>query len=252
MKKTALNRRDEIAKSLMQDGQISTQALAREYGVSVETIRKDLLYLQKSGIAKKGYGGAVVCTEWNEQSFGQKSIEHQAEKARIAGRALDFVCDGDIVIQDSGSTVAALARLLLNKKRLTVFTNSLYAAQTLSPADSRVYLLGGAVQPTSNASTGHWALQALGEIRANTAFLGTSGFYGRSGPCVENFGESEVKKAMIAAANKTVLLADSSKERQDAMIRFAGWEDIDLWITDGGIGGKTLDGISDKTEVIVI
>ena len=139
MKKTALNRRDEIAKSLMQDGQISTQALAREYGVSVETIRKDLLYLQKSGIAKKGYGGAVVCTEWNEQSFGQKSIEHQAEKARIAGRALDFVCDGDIVILDSGSTVAALARLLLNKKRLTVFTNSLYAAQTLSPADSRVY-----------------------------------------------------------------------------------------------------------------
>lgn len=252
MKKNALNRRDEIAKSLMQDGQISTQVLARKYGVSVETIRKDLLYLQKNGIAKKGYGGAVVCTEWNEQSFGQKSVEHQTEKAKIAIKALDFICDGDIVILDSGSTIATLARQLFHKKHLTVFTNSLHAAQALSLTENKVYLLGGAVQPTSTASTGHWALQALEEIRANIAFLGTSGFYDRSGPCVENFGESEVKKAMISAANKAVLLADSSKAQQGAMIRFADWQDIDLWITDRGIDRKALDEISNKTEVIVV
>ena len=252
MKKTALNRRDEIAKALMQDGEIGTQALAQKYGVSVETIRKDLLYLQENGIAKKGYGGAVVCSEWNEQSFGQKAVEHQAEKARIAGRALDFVCDGDIVILDSGSTVAALAKQLFTRKRLTVFTNSLHAVQALSSADARIYLLGGALQPTSNASTGHWALQALAEIRANVAFLGTSGFYDRRGPSVENFGESEVKKAMIRSANKSILLADSSKAQQGAMIQFAGWEEVGLWITDEGVERETLDEISKETEVIVI
>lgn len=251
-KRLTQERRDEIAKTLLTNGKISAPLLAKEYGVSAETIRKDLLYLEKNGIAKKGYGGAVVSTELNEQNFSEKSIRNQNEKLRIAAKAAEFVSDGDIVILDSGSTALAVAKQLVLKNKLTVFTNSLKTAQLLSDGGVKIYMLGGAVQNTSSASTGHWAVQALAEIKVNIAFLGTSGFYQRGGPCVENYGESEVKRAMITSANKSILVADASKAQSSAMIQFAEWKDFDVLITDKSIGDDTLDALQNKIEVMVV
>lgn len=253
MKRLTRERRNEIAQKLITDGKISVNLLSKEYGVSIETIRKDLIWLETKGIAKKSYGGAIVSTELMEQNFLEKAIKNQQEKEQIAKKAAELVNDGDVVILDSGSTVFVIAKqLVLIKKNLTVFTNSLKAAQCLAEANIKTYMLGGEVRNTSYASTGSWAVRSLSEIRADIAFLGTSGFQRRGGPCIENFNESEVKNSIIRAANQVIVVADSSKSECDAMIQFAPWEEIDTLITDKKIDKQVLAALENKTKVIVV
>jgi DeoR family fructose operon transcriptional repressor len=122
-------------------------------------------------------------------------------------------------------------------------------AQLLSDSGARVHMLGGTVRNTSNAVVGPWAVKALAEIKAGIAFLGTSGFLQRGGPCIENYDESEVKKAMIASAGRAVLLADAGKASGSAMIQFAAWSDFDLFITDKTMAPHTLRALRNELEV---
>ncbi len=246
-KKLTQERRNEIAQKLLVDGKVSASQLAAEYDVSAETIRKDMIYLEENGIAKKGYGGAVVMSELVEPSFLEKSVENQEKKTLIAAQAAKLVQDGSTILLDGGSTVLALAKQLVLKKDITVFTNSIQAAQILLDSGAKVYMLGGELRNTSNAAVGSWALRALAEIKADIAFLGTSGFAGRQGPCIENFYEGDIKQAMIRSANRTVVIADSSKAGKDSMVQFARWEEIDLLITDQGL--KDIEELEQKTQI---
>ena len=229
--KLTQRRRDELAEALLRDGHINASEQAARFGVSHETIRKDIIYLENIGLARKGYGA-----EEAEQSFSEKYVEHQDEKRRIAVAARALVEDGDAILLDSGSTVYALARLLcLQPARVTVFTNSLKAALLLQEGGVRTYLLGGRARASSGAVTGAWALAQLAQIRVQKAFLGTSGFSGRRGPCIESFEEAQVKQAMMASAEQKILLGDSSKARASTMLQFAPWEEMDLFITDAAL-----------------
>jgi len=238
-------RRQFIEKKLVAEGKIRIAELSKLFSVSSETIRKDLIYLEEKGIAKKGYGGAVVVNELLEPSFLEKHEKFQEEKTRIAKAALDFITDGMIVLLDAGSTVYTLANMLALKKNLTVFTNSPKSAQVLDDYKIKTYLLGGEIRNNSNALVGGWTVRALSEINADIAVLGTSGFNERQGPCVENFEEAEVKKAMIKSANKIVILGDSSKSKTYSMIEFAKWDAADAFITDKNIDSKTKEEIEE-------
>ncbi len=249
-KRNTQERRQEIAERLVAEGKITVSELASRYAVSTETIRKDMIWLEENGLARKGYGGAVAATAITERSFMEKSIRNKQGKARVAQKAVELVEDGDVLLLDSGSTVLSVAKQLVLKRNITVFTNSLKAAQHLVDYGIRVYLLGGEVRGTSNAITGGWALRALKEIKADIAILGTSGVKGRGGPCVESMEESEVKRAMMAAARKTIVLADASKGDCDALVQYAAWEDIDLFITEETINRETLTWIKEKTTVL--
>lgn len=231
-KRTAMSRRQDIIQALLQDGHITTTELALRFDVSMETIRKDLRYLEDKGIAVKAYGGAVVSSEIAGQTFIQKSRENLAAKARIAQRALSYIRDGDVLILDSGSTISALAGLLGSKKDLTVFTNSIQNVHLLHATSVQLYFTGGKLQASGNAFAGAWGLAALANVHADIAFIGTSGFERLDGPCVESPEESEMKKAMIHAASRSVLLADASKFHKDAVMRFAPWDDFFCLVTD--------------------
>ena len=108
-------RRQFIEKKLLAEGKIRVAELSKLFTVSSETIRKDLIYLEEKGIAKKGYGGAVVVNELLEPSFTEKHLKFQDEKNRIAKAALDFITDGMVVLLDAGSTVFTLASMLAIK-----------------------------------------------------------------------------------------------------------------------------------------
>lgn len=245
-------RRDELAAALVRDGHIDASAQAAAYGVSRETIRKDLIYLEKLGLAKKGYGGAVVSAGVTERSFSEKYGENQAAKQRIAAAALELIHPGDIVILDSGSTVYALARLLAMKPMdVTVFTNSLRNAQALGEAGLPTFLLGGQVRLSSGAVTGPWAVRQLSELRAKTAFLGTSGWRDSRGPCVESFEEAQVKKAMIEVSERAVLMADASKWEKRAMLEYARWQELTDLITDGATDAQR-ESLAGKVRVTVV
>ena len=242
-------RRDELASMLIQNGHIDASAQAVVYGVSRETIRKDLLYLERIGLARKGYGGAVIASGITEQSFLEKSVENQAEKQRIAVAARTLIEPGDIILLDSGSTVCALARLLaMQPVEVTIFTNSLKSAQVLMDAGISCILLGGQVRPSSGAVTGPFAVQQLSVLHAHKAFLGASG-WSIKGPGIESFEEAQVKQAMIAAADHSHLLCDSSKAGRSAMLQFCRWQELGRLITDDGIDETQCETLSKHLRV---
>lgn len=245
-------RRNYIEKRLKTEGSIKVAELAEFFDVSSETIRKDLIYLEEKGIAKKAYGGAVSISNAFEPSFKVKSVTNQNEKTRIANKALEHVHSGMTLILDAGSTVFAFAKALAIKKDITVFTNGLKAAQILDEYDITTYLLGGRIRHNSNSIVGSWAMHNLQEIRVDLAVMGTSGFYDRKGPCVENFPEAELKTAMIGAGNKVIVLGDATKSTTQSVIEFTKWDDIDVFITDDRISDDVLKSIQKSTIVTVV
>jgi DeoR family fructose operon transcriptional repressor len=148
--------------------------------------------------------------------------------------------------------VFTLARALAIKKDLTVFTNGLKAAQILDDFGITTYMLGGMIRHNSNSIVGGWALRNLAEIRVDLAILGTSGFCDREGPCVENFFEADLKRAIIHAGNRIIVLGDAEKSTTQAVIEFAKWPEIDEFITDKRIDSEILDTIRQSTHVTAV
>lgn len=245
-------RRNYIKKRLIADGSIKVSELTGFFDVSSETIRKDLIYLEEKGIAKKEYGGAVALSSAFEPSFKIKSVTHLEEKTRIANEALGRIENGMSLILDAGSTVFALAKALAIYRDITVFTNGLKAAQALDEYDITTYVLGGRIRSNSNAIVGNWALRNLREIKVDLAVLGTSGFCDREGPCVEGFSEAAIKSAMIESGNKVIVIGDASKSKKQAVIEFAKWREIDEFITDSRIDSEIVEKIRKETIVTVV
>ena len=246
------DRRDYIEKKLNTEGSVKASELAEFFSVTSETIRKDFIYLEQKGVAKKTYGGAVSSKTAYEPSFIEKSVKNLEEKNRIASKALERIENGMSLIIDGGSTAFALARLLAIKKDLTVFTVGLKAAQILDEYGITTYLLGGMIRHNSNTIVGGWALRNLAEIRVDIAVLGTSGFFDRQGPCVENFHEADLKRAMIQAGNRVIVLGDAEKAATQAVIEFAKWQEIDEFITDRRMDAQLLDTIRQSTTVTAV
>ena len=245
-------RRDYIKKRLIADGSIKVSDLSSFFDVSTETIRKDLICLEQEGVAKKEYGGAVALRDAFEPSFKLKAVTHLEEKTRIANEALKRIESGMSLILDAGSTVFTLAKALAIRSDITVFTNGFNTAQVLDEYGITTYVLGGRIRTNSNAIVGNWALRNLQEIKVDLAILGTSGFAGRRGPCVEGFSEAALKTAMIESGSKVIVLSDSSKAKKQAVVEFAKWKDVDELITDVGIEQETLDMIREQTNVTIV
>jgi DeoR/GlpR family transcriptional regulator of sugar metabolism len=250
--KLTQERRNEIARRLVRDGRVSVLELSKGYAVSAETIRKDLMWLESRGIAQKSYGGAIAAAQALEKPFFEKATSQPEEKRRIGKAAAERIDPAGVVLIDSGSTVMEAARELAARGAFSFFTNSLRTALMLADRKCSVSMLGGAVRLSSQAASGMWAVEQLEQLHADWAIVGTSGFLDSDGPCVESPEEAQVKRAMIRSAHKTVIVADSTKSRCPAAIRFARWADISLLVTDGGMDPETLKRLRDMVEVLVV
>lgn len=243
-------RRNEISRLIITNGSIRVGDIAKKFGVSTETVRKDLIYLDKLGIIKKSHGGAMASSGIFEKPFSKRANENIDSKREIALLAQQFIPKKGIVILDSGSTVLELAKLITLKSGLTVITNSIGVADALADTDNKVYLVGGEVRGVTMSLSGHWASQAFRSVNADVAFLGSSGIKGKNGPCAESFVEAEVKCNIIENSKKNIVLADSSKFENEALVEYASWEKIDVLVTDSNISKKLLPSIEKQVEVI--
>jgi DeoR family fructose operon transcriptional repressor len=157
------DRRNRLAEILISQGSVKVGVLADSFDVSTETIRKDLIYLESKGIVRKSHGRAVPASNFLdiERPFEKKNIEKTDIKNRIAQAAIDLIPDKGVLILDTGSTVYSLARLLVLKKGLTIFTNSISNVQAIAGSENDVYILGGKIRSTSMASVGSWGVRRL-------------------------------------------------------------------------------------------
>ncbi len=208
-----VRREAEIVRVLRARGPASVDDLARRLRVSASTVRRDLARLDARGTLQRVRGGAAAATDDADGDLPfERVVEHDATDKRAIGiRAAQLVQDGDVVLLDIGTTVVRLARELVGRP-VTVITSSLAVLDVLrgDPAVELI-MLGGVVRSSYHSVVGLLTETALGQVRADLAFLGTSGVR-TSGEVLDSTRvEVQVKRSMIAAADRAVLLADRHK-----------------------------------------
>jgi DeoR/GlpR family transcriptional regulator of sugar metabolism len=206
----AVRRHNEIVQRLRAAGSVSVGELANIFGVSHETIRRDLKLLADHGHLDVVHGGAAR-RGMMEPSIAQRGEENTEGKAAIARQAARMVTDAASVLIDSGTTTAALSYELVGRPGLTIFTNSLNHALTLCRVSgNRIVMLGGEIDGNDEAAFGTGTATGIDSVRVDIAFIGVGGFAEDGGMTDYSISAAETRGKMIAAG-RAYLLADQTK-----------------------------------------
>ncbi|MCX4581563.1 DeoR/GlpR family DNA-binding transcription regulator [Streptomyces sp. NBC_01481] len=249
----APERQQEILRLARDGGRVDVLSLAKEFQVTAETIRRDLEALDRAGLVKRVHGGAIPAGRLDfEPALAERDSTAADERDRIAHAALAELPTGGSVILDAGSTVARLAAALPLECSLTVVTHALPVAVRLADHPGiDLHLVGGRVRHRTRAAVDAWALRAYREIHADVVFLGTDGFSVVGGLTTPDLSEAAVRRAIVSAARRVVLLADSAKHGQSHFARFGDLTDVDLLITDSGLSPEDAGAIEAAGTAVV-
>ena len=252
----AEERQQAIGTLVAEEGRIAVTAVADRFGVTTETVRRDLAVLERAGVLRRVHGGAVPAGALTlvETALADRSATRAEAKRKIAAAALDLLPGtGGSVLLDGGSTTAALADVLPVDRTLFVATNSVpIAARLATTPGITLHLLGGRVRGLTQCAVGDAPVRALADLRTDVAFLGTNGLTPGHGLTTPDEAEAAVKRAMVRAGQRVVVLADSSKLGREHLVRFAPLEDVDVLVTDGGADPAVVERLADAgVEVLV-
>ncbi|MDY8110326.1 DeoR/GlpR family DNA-binding transcription regulator [Fulvimarina sp. 2208YS6-2-32] len=226
------DRQSAIIVRLSSNPTLRVGELAEEFGVTGETIRRDLDDLSERGSISRTYGGAVLRPA-SEPSLSQRHKDLVQERTAIAYRAANYVKDASVLMIGSGATTTHVARRLATvMKNATVVTHSFSVATVLSINPTiRVLIVPGLYHAGEGAMHGGQALRFLEGLNADWAILGASGV-SPEGPSDALIEAAEVYTAMIARSTRRMLVCDATKFDRVATARFARWSQIDLVISD--------------------
>ena len=232
----AEERQQAAAQLVMARGRMSVTELAEEFSVTTETVRRDLSALERLRLVRRVHGGAVPAASLSamEAELDERDVTHAREKDRIALAAARFLPgDGGTVAIDAGSTTARLVSYIPHGSRITAFTHGVPIAARLAPlAGVDLHLLPGRVRPRTQAAVGSATTQVLERVRVDVAFLGTNGITAEHGFSTPDSEEAAVKEALVRAARRVGVLADSTKVGRDTTVSFAELGDVDVLVTD--------------------
>ncbi|SFJ51312.1 transcriptional regulator, DeoR family [Halobacillus dabanensis] len=230
----AAERRNKIKEILTHKRSVKASDLTKEFQVSEETIRRDLSHLEKENFLKKNYGGAIILEDLNKfdpMPIEERQQEHYLEKKLIGERAAELVEDRQIIIIDAGSTTWHMSRSLKDKEGLMVISNAMNVAEECSKNDTDVYVLGGKLRKNTMSMMGPQAEAELKNYNAAFTFLGASAISMKKGVTSFDIYEAAVKRAMVEAGNKIVVLADHSKFGKEGLVSFAPFSGVDILVT---------------------
>jgi DeoR family transcriptional regulator of aga operon len=231
-------RHERITALVQQRGFMRVVDLATRFAVSTVTIRSDLQLLEEHGHLHRIRGGAVPASVIpEEQPFEASARELATEKARIGAAAARLVSSGETVLIDVGTTTTAVARAVLARPDLhevTVFTPALNIALELERAHPRITVVvtGGTLRPLQHSLVNPLATVLLGRLHAHVAFLGCNGVDVAGGITNINLPEAEVKRAMLLAARRRVVVADGSKLGEVELAKVCELAEVSQLITD--------------------
>ncbi len=239
----AEERQQAMAQLVTEHGRLSVAAIAEQFDVTTETVRRDLSVLERMGLLRRVHGGAVPASSLAviESGLGERDQANTAQKELVAKAALEQLPPpGGTVLLDAGSTTGRFASLLPRDHRLTVITHAVpIAARLAVHPQIELHLLPGRVRTTTQAAVGADTVTALHHLRVDVAFLGTNGITVEHGLSTPDHDEAAAKRAMVGAARRVVCLTDASKVGSEAAIRFAALEEVDVVVTDSGIDAES-------------
>lgn len=249
----AMERHEAIERELASEGRVSVVDLAARFDVTTETVRRDLAQLEASGVLHRVHGGAVAADRAStvEPPLTERAQRHSAAKAAIGERALDVLASGfrGSIFLDAGTTTAAVAANLvprLGSGAVEVVTHSLTLAHTLATVpNASLTLIGGRVRGLTAAAVGADTVRAIEGMRPDVAFLGTNGVSAGFGLSTPDPEEAAVKRAIVRAARRVVVVADAEKLDRELLVGFAPLTAVDVLVTDAAPGSELATALAD-------
>lgn len=233
-------RHQKIRAKLLAFGRVSVDDIVEEFGVSRETIRRDLMEMEEAGDLRRVRGGAVLQTK-EDTNFRTRVTLRLQEKRAIAATALGLMQSGMTVFMDAGSTISTMAEALAGPhdlRDLTIITNSFDVATQLAerpdslPRNFRVLMLAGEIKHDPVETHGEGTINDISRYHADLALLAPWGINASFGAMNYFLHGAEIARAMVRQSEKTIVLADHSKIGVGARSVFAPVHAIDHLITD--------------------
>jgi DeoR/GlpR family transcriptional regulator of sugar metabolism len=230
----AIERRQAIFEILKEKGSVTVVELSEKFDVSEETIRRDLIKMESSGLLYKTYGGAFINAGMHREIPVEMREHTYVEGKNIIGvLAAQLINNGDTIFLDASTTAVHIAENILDKKNLIVITNALKVAEILAPAkEIKIICTGGTLRPSSLTLVGNAAELSISNYFADKAFICCDGVHRIHGVTDANEKEAEVRKKMMQQSDSSILVADATKFDKTSFVHMADFNEFDLLITD--------------------
>ena len=226
-------RRSKIIDKIQQDNVVKVSELMEEFGVSIETIRRDLEYLEKHDYLKRVYGGAVLTGANRDLPLLMRETEAQEAKQHIGRIAAVLVDENDVIILDASSTVYSMIPYLKDFKNVVAITSGLKTALALGERHIKTYLTGGLMIDNSYSMIGGYARDMLETINADAVFFSCRGVSADGRMTDSSVEECELRKLMFRHAKRRVMMAAHNKIGRDYFYVQGHVSEIDDIVSDG-------------------
>ena len=247
-------RRQEIIDLLRKQNRLTVKELTDLFKVTDVTIRRDFTELEKQGLLRRTYGGAIIPESTaTEFSLAQREIKCLEEKKKIGKLAAQIIKDGETLMIDGGTTTLQVAKNIKHKRNLIIVTNAVNLAMELQESNEmETILVGGTLRKKTFVLVGPLAEEALDKFRADKVILGMSALSVKEGLFTANPLEAKLKKTMIRSGGELIAVADSSKIGKSAFVFIAPVSDISKLITDNKISPADIKTLEDQGVEVLI
>ena len=233
LSKAVGERRDRIVAMIREQGFMSVEALVSKFGVTPQTIRRDINEMDGEGLIRRYHGGAGLPSSVENVGYRARQILHLDQKRRIARAVAAAIPDGASLFINIGTTTEEIARALLNHKRIRVITNNIHVANVLAQSEEvELIIAGGTVRKSDGGIVGEATLDLINQFRVDYSIIGISGI-DLDGTLLDyDYREVRVAQAIIRNARRVFLAADHSKFGRPAMVRLGSLTDVSMLFTD--------------------
>ena len=227
-------RQAELLNEVQRLGSASVEALAGRFGVTLQTVRRDVKLLAAAGLLARFHGGVRVPTSTTENiAYRQRQRLNAAAKQRIARAVARSLPNGCSLIINIGTTTEAIAGELLHHRGLRVITNNLNVAAILSDnPECEVIVAGGVVRTRDRGIVGEVTVDFMRQFRVDIGLIGISGIEADGTLRDFDYREVKVARAIIEQSRTVWLAADHSKFNRPAMVELARLDELDMLFTD--------------------
>lgn len=237
----ANERQNKIHEMLIKNGAVTTNDLVKKFRVSIETVRRDLLFMEQSKLLKRVHGGAVKAGEMIVLNKLDARVEENRDKKReLSEIAVKFINEGDIIGVDAGSTAILFAEVLKeNFSSLTVITHSLDVFEIIGKhRNFNVILCGGHFMKEENSFYGRLALNTIENLHMQKCFVCPSAVSLKFGVCDYNQELVQIQQKFMECSDEVFFLADSGKFEKNALLKLCDMKPEHTFITDGGLSDE--------------
>jgi DeoR family fructose operon transcriptional repressor len=225
------SRQNQIYKYLLNEGEVKISDLTEQFHVVEMTIRRDFEKMEKLGLIKRTFGGAIPLIEQDISLIERESINAQSKKI-IGKKAVEFIKDGEAIFVDAGTTTPHLIKNLPHDLHLVVVTNAVNIASKMQGLNIETILIGGMLLDSTLSLVGPMAEAALDNLTFDRAFLAATGFSLEQGFSNSNLFEVQIKKKVMRQSKEVNFLIDHSKFGNQSLYKITMPDRINRIITD--------------------